>query len=244
MLDKYWEKEKTGEDLGEVLMQIRDGVFGSLDIHSVSLALDTPTSEILAILLKGSDWNDGRKKVRLFCSKEVGKLIVKQNLDYLDGKSLGRDGFGYLVDQLIESQLNQYRQSKPQEDKGSINLKALHNSVHGRLLLRELGITANSVTTKSPEAGSVLQAYENRLIELETDTSRIEIPSGPTEQVTLEGEPVEELEPKGEEKRTKSKGKDEHQAPLTEYMTGKKASRTRRKKKIQKSKTKSKGGRK
>ena len=246
VLDNYWEKERPGEDIGVTLLHIRDGIFGSLDIHSVSLALDCPTSKIIEILLKGKDWNDGRKKTRLFCSKEVSKMISIQELDYLNSESLSRDGFGYLVEQLVEAQLEQYRQSKPKKEKNSLDIKALQKSVHGRNLLRELGITNSSLSMKSPEAGNLLQAYENRLIELETDTSRIEFLSGPAEQLTLEGEPVEEIQSKEEEKKTKTKGTEEHQTPLTEYMTGKKASRTRRKKKLEKSKTKSKskGGKK
>ncbi|MFW9979890.1 MAG: hypothetical protein ACFFEJ_17540 [Candidatus Thorarchaeota archaeon] len=240
LVEKYWEKERPKEDLGEALVNIRDGIFGALDIHSLSLALDIPTPDILDILLKAKDWNEGRKRTRLHCSKEVGVLISKFQLDFLDVESLTRDGFGYLVGQLINAQLNQYRQARPQKEKGSLNLKSLHSSVHGRLLLRELGITASSVSTKTQEAANLLQAYENRLIELETDTSQAEIPLGPTEQLTLEGAPIEEYTPKDEEKRSKSKGKEEHQTPLTEYMTGKKASRERRKKRIEKSKTKTK----
>lgn len=228
-----WENERPNQDIGEVLIHIRDGIFGALDIHSLSLALDIPTAEVLDVLLKGKDWNDGRKKVRLFCSKKVSDLIAKSQLDYLDRESLNRDGFGYLTEQLIEAQLDQYRRAKPVKEKGSLDLKPLMNSTHGRHLLRELGITDSSLSAKKSEAEALIQAYENRLIELETDISHIETPLGPTEQLTLAGEPVEEVTEKEEERKSRAKTIEEHQTPLTEYITGKKASRTRRKKRIQ-----------
>ncbi len=240
LIEKNWEKERPDQDIGEVLLHIRDGIFGALDIHALSLALDTPTSDILLILLKAKEWKEGRKNVRLACSKEISDLISQYQLDFLDANSLQRDGFSYLVDQLCDAQLNQYRQAKPKKEKDSLNLKHLHQSVHGRLLLRELGVSGTSIKLPSPEGENLLQAYENRLIELETDISRTELPIGPTEQLTLEGEPVEEIHPKEDEKKLKKKDIEEHQAPLTEYMTGKKASRARRKKRQERSKAKTK----
>ncbi len=105
MIEKHWEKAGIDEDLGDVLILIRDAVFGALDIHSLSLAIDTPTADILDILLKAKDWSEGKKHVRNYCAKEIKTLVSKMKLDYLDDRALARDGFGYLVEDLRNAQL-------------------------------------------------------------------------------------------------------------------------------------------
>lgn len=226
---KYWQLAHPKEDVSEALIKIRDAVFGALDIHSLSLALDTTTDGILDILLKGKDWKEGRKKVRTYCSKVVGDLISKGQLDYLDSSSLHRDGFGYLVGSLEEAKLEQYRNAKPVESEDKLDLKSLARSVQGRMLMREVGIAEVSLDAKDSRAEAIIRAYEDRLIELETDTSTSFEQIGPVEQLTLNGEPIEGSASKEEEKKSKSQKKDTHQVELTEYISGKKASRARTK---------------
>ncbi|MCK4483703.1 MAG: hypothetical protein KAU89_02685, partial [Candidatus Thorarchaeota archaeon] len=97
----------------------------------------------------------------------------------------------------------------------------------------------------------ILEAYDNLILELEiADASRI-IPLEPTEQVTLNGKPIENSADKRDIHRAKEPTPCV-QAPLTEYLTGAaKSSRPKPRKhkasKIKRSKKspgKKKGGRK
>ncbi len=226
---KYWQPAHPKDDVSEALIKIRDAVFGALDIHSLSLAVDTTTDGILDILLKGKEWKEGRKGVRTYCSKAVGDLISKGELDYLDSSSLHRDGFGYLIGALEEAKLEQYRNAMPVESKGKLDLKSLSMSVQGRMLMREAGVAEVSLDAKDSRAEAITRAYEDRLIELETDTRKSFEQIGPVEQLTLNGKPVEGSASEEEEKKSKSQKKDTHQAELTEYISGKQASRARTK---------------
>jgi hypothetical protein len=228
-IGRYWQSTHSADDVSEALIKIRDAVFGALDMHSLSLALETTTDSILEIFLKGKGWEEGRKRVRTFCSKAVGNLISKGQLDYLDSSSLQRDGFGYLVDSLEEAKLEQYKNAKPVKSKDKLDLKSLSRSVYGRTLMREEGVAEVSLDAKDTRAEAIMQAYEGKLIELETDTSRSFEQIGPVEQLTLNGKPVEGSTAKEEEKRIKSQKKETHQVELTEYISGKKASRARTK---------------
>jgi hypothetical protein len=216
------------------------------------LALDVTAQEVLAIVLKGKNWNEGRRDARSFCSMEATQHISKQNLDFLDSLSLKRDGFGYLIPQLDEARLDQYRKARPTKEKGNLILKPLARSVYGKRILRNFMITSPTIKASEDQAKQLLSEYDNYLIELETDTSRTEIPSGPTEQLTLEGEPVSLEEdamtaPSEEEKPEKGV-----QAPLSEYIpsqkkkkpTAKEASRKRRKGRRAKKNKDAKGGKK
>jgi hypothetical protein len=226
---RHWQSTHSAEDVSEALIKIRDAVFGALDMHSLSLALETTTDSILEILLKARSWEEGQKKVRTFCSKAVRNLISRGQLDYLDSSSLQRDGFGYLVDSLEEAKLEQYKSAEPVKSKDNLDLKSLSRSVYGRTLMREAGVTEVSIDAKDSRAEALIQAYEGRLIELETDTSKSFEQTGPVEQLTLNGKPVEGSTAKEEEKKIKPQKKDTHQVELTEYISGKKASRARTK---------------
>ncbi|MCK5239958.1 MAG: hypothetical protein KAR33_10445 [Candidatus Thorarchaeota archaeon] len=236
MVEKNWDKEKGEEDPAETIALLRDGVFGALGLHSLSLALEIPTRDVIDILLKGKTWTEGRKKARAFCSMQASQLISKQNLDYLDSLSLNRDGLGYLVPQLEDACLKQYRKVRPKVEKGFLILKPLGRSVYGRTILRTFGISQPTIKASDEQGKQLLAEYDNHLIELETDTSRTVILDGPTEQLTLEGEPVaieEEITKEPAEVEPPKKGV---QAPLSEYIPSKKkkvsakeASRKRRK---------------
>ncbi len=250
IIQKSWNKEKGAEDPAETIALLRDGILGCLNLHSLSLALDVTAQEILAILLKGKNWNDGRRDARSFCSMQASQLISKQNIDYLDTTSLKRDGFGYLIPLLDEARLEQYRKARPTKEKGNLILKPLAKSVHGRKILRTFMITSPTIKASDDQAKQLMSEYENYLIELETDTSKTEIPTGPTEQLTLEGEPVslgEEEESEPTDADTAEKG---IQAPLSEYIpaekkiSAKEASRKRRKGRRAKKTKGAKGGKK
>ncbi|MDF1540548.1 MAG: hypothetical protein P1Q69_16750 [Candidatus Thorarchaeota archaeon] len=234
LIQKNWEKSRKMEKLPETLTLIRDGVFGALDISSLSLALDEPVTEILAVLLKAKTWVQGRKDVRAYCSMKAAQFIANQSLDFLDPSSLSHDGFGYLIPLLNESRLEQYRKAQPKEDGKILDVKSLARSVYGRKILRNLGITKSSLEKKDPLAEQLLQEYDNFLIELECDTSRTIESIGPTEQLTLNGKPLTEEEEEQEKKKPSEKATDGVQAPLSEYMeppkkkpTPKQASRKR-----------------
>ncbi|MHA2425895.1 MAG: hypothetical protein ACXAEF_13975 [Candidatus Thorarchaeota archaeon] len=251
MIEKNWTKEKGKEDPSEALALLRDGIFGSLEIHSLSLALDVPAREVLEILLKGKNWNEGRRDARAFTSMLASQLITKLNLDYLDTSSLKRDGFGFLIPQLDEARLEEYRKARPKKEKGVLVLKPLARSVYGKRMLRSLMITSPTVKTTEDQAKQLLSEYDNFLIELETDTSRTEIPEGPTEQLTLDGEPVSLGEEISIEPAEVDKQEETVQAPLSEYIpaqkkkpTAKEASRKRRKGRRAKKTKGAKGGKK
>ncbi|MFW9849299.1 MAG: hypothetical protein ACFFF4_09165 [Candidatus Thorarchaeota archaeon] len=222
--------------MADTIALLRDGVFGSLNIHSLSLALDIPTSEILDILMKGKSWKEGLRDARAFCSVQVSDLISNHKVDYIDQISLKRDGFGYLIPQLDEALLEQYRKAKPQKEAGNLILKPLARTVHGRKVLRTLGITTPTIKASSEHGKQLLREYENYLIEIETDTSKTPVSDVPTEQLTLEGEPVS-LEEEEKEISVETEATDDGvQAPLSEYIptskkkkSAKEASRQRRK---------------
>jgi len=234
IIEKNWEKSRKRKDLPETLGLIRDGVFGALDIHSLSLALDEPVTEILKVFLKGKTWSQGRKDARAYCSMKASHLISKHKVDFLDPESLSHDGFGFMVPSLNESRLQEYRDARPIEEGKTLVVKALTRTVYGRRILRTLGITKSPLEKKDPMSKQLVQEYENYLIELEIDTSRTADPIGPTEQLTLNGKPLLESEEEQAKRKPTEKTSEGVQAPLTEYMeptkrkpTSKQASRKR-----------------
>jgi hypothetical protein len=225
LLEKYWKKEKPDQDISNTLLLIRDGLFGALDIHSMSLALDIPTSELLEILLHEKSWQEGRRKVRTHCSKLVSDMIAKGKTKYLVASGLERDGFGFLVPSLIDARIEEFEKARPKKTKNMLDLKNLADSVLGRDLLR-LHMITPEVTAKGkqkwilsiddPRADELLEAYENMILDLEIDeTSRI-IPDY-TQQVTLNGKPLSVEISQRKESRSSSTSPGV-QEPLTEYF--------------------------
>ena len=251
-LEKYWMKERPDQDISNTLLLIRDGVFGALDIHSMSLALDIPTNTLIEMLLQAKSWKEGRRKVRTHCSKLVSDMLAKGKTEYFVPSGLERDGFGFLVPSLISSRIEQFKKARPKETKGKLNLKNLAKSVLGRDLLRSLMITPEvsakgkqswTLSVADPRVTELLAAYENMILDLEIDeTSRI-IPDY-TQQVTLNGKPLSEVI----ESRKESRGAAASpgiQEPLTEYFAeGQQEPKKKKKKKAPRKKPKKKTTRK
>ena len=251
IIETQWEKENPDKDLQEILILLRDAVFGSLGMLSLSLALNIPASEVLAMVCKGASWKDGRRLARAECSTLAMELIDKGDLSNLTVSALERDGMGFLLASLHEAHLKEFKMARPEIKDGKLDLKVLSRTMYGRKLLREKAIAISSIDEADPEAVEILETYDNQILELEiADASRI-IPIGPTEQVTLNGKLIENFADKGEIHKMKEPTPSV-QAPLTEYLTvaTKDSSpkvrkrKTSKKKRSKKSSAKKKGGRK
>jgi predicted flap endonuclease-1-like 5' DNA nuclease len=227
-IEKYWMKKRPNEDITNTLLLIRDGVFGALDIHSMSLALDIPTKKLLDMLLSAKNWKEGRRKVRTHCSKLVSNMLAKGDTKYLVPSGLERDGFGFLVPSLRAARIKQFEKAQPKKSGNKLNLNKLADSVLGRELLRLHMITPEktakgkqrwALPIDDPRADELLEAYENMILDLEIDeTSRI-IPDY-TQQVTLNGKPLsEEITPRKEYREYISAPG--VQEPLTDYLSEK-----------------------
>ncbi|MHA1484253.1 MAG: hypothetical protein ACTSPR_02920 [Candidatus Thorarchaeota archaeon] len=251
LIETQWEKENPSKDLQETLILLRDAIFGSLEMLSLSLALNIPASEVLAMVCKGATWKDGRRLARAECSTLAMDLIDKGDLGNLTPSALERDGMGFLLAFLHEAHLKEIKMAKPTTKDGKLDLKALSRTMYGRRLLREKTIAATSIDESDPVAVEILETYDNLILELEIeDASRI-IPVRPTEQVTLNGKLVEDSMDKGEIHKMKDPTPSV-QAPLTEYLTVTakglsskvRKRKTSKKKRSKKSSAKKKGGRK
>jgi hypothetical protein len=248
-VQKYWSSEHPTIKMEDALLLIRDAVFGSLGMHSLSLQLEVPTSEVLGKLLSGSDWKDGKRKVRAHYAKALSDSIDMGRFEYLEPSALRRDGFGYLVTQLEAAQLKELKAAKPAVGDKVIDLKSLHRSVLGRRLLRDNAVSEASLPSDDPRSDQLLQAYEHTLLELEIDASASLSDTGPTEQLTLNGTPVIDTSTDGKIKGTQ-KIDARMQEPLTDYIAGeaksspKSASRQRGKGRREKKKTDAAGGKK
>ncbi|MHA2163024.1 MAG: hypothetical protein ACXABF_11430 [Candidatus Thorarchaeota archaeon] len=250
MIETHWTKEGEQRDLAETLLLIRDAVFGSIDIHSLSLSLEIPTSKILEEITSGNSWKDGRRKARTFCGNMVSDLIEKGRIEYLEPTALRRDGFGYVVPSLNVARLKEFKKAQPVENDGRLEIKALSRSVFGKQLLRDQMITTASLPLDSPQAEQITQAYDHRLLDLEIDqTADLAFPAE-TEQITLNGRPVDEVLLEREDSASRKKGAGV-QTPLSEYIEEKdpkkkskkkKPATKTRKKKPSKKKTKTKRG--
>ncbi len=251
IIETHWENENPDKDLQETLILLRDAIFGSLEMLSLSLALNIPVSEVLVMVCKGNSWKDGRRLARAECSTLAMDLINKGDLGNLTPSALERDGMGFLLASLHEAHLKEFKMARPKTKDGKLDLKALSRTMHGRKLIREKAIAAISMDEADTAAAEILEAYDNLILELEiADASRI-IPVNSTEQVTLNGKLIEVSTDKEEIHKPKEPTPSV-QAPLTEYLTGpakesrpkSRKRKTSKKKHSKKSSTKKKGGRK
>jgi len=219
IIETQWEKENPDKDLQETLILLRDAIFGSLEMLSLSLALNIPASEVLKLVCKGESWKDGRRLARAECSTFAMELIDKGDLGNLTPSALERDGMGFLLNSLHEAHLKEFKMAKPKIKDGKLDLKALSRTMYGRRLLRERAIAASSIDEADSTTAEILETYDNLILEIEiADASRI-IPVGPTEQVTLNGKLIEDSADKGEILKAKEPTPSV-QAPLTEYLAG------------------------
>ncbi|MFW9787718.1 MAG: hypothetical protein ACFFE1_08580 [Candidatus Thorarchaeota archaeon] len=250
-IEKYWLKEHPKRDVTESLILLRDAVFSSLEILSLSIALDVPTSELVAIFTKEATWKEGRQKVRNKSIELIEEMINKRKTRYIVPSALKRDGFGFLVDELEEAELETFKKARPkmkkvkekkskksrgkQKMKEVLDLGPLEKSKLGSRFLREQMIMESQIDKDDPRIPTLIEAYEQFLVNIEIDLSASIPEPVPTEQVTLNGKPLaEEPEVKSEpSKRTQKKGV---QSPLTDFIeekpvTKKKAKKRRTKKK-------------
>ncbi|MHA2118992.1 MAG: hypothetical protein ACW98J_08730 [Candidatus Thorarchaeota archaeon] len=150
IIEKKWKKSDNEAETIERIMLVRDGVFGALDMLSLSLPLDISGDAIIHKLIKGTDWDDGRRLVRGECAKIINEMISSKKIADILSSGLERDGFGFLVPDLSEALLKDFKKAEPRARKGSVSLAGLSRSVLGRRLLRDQMIA----DTKLPEGDS------------------------------------------------------------------------------------------
>ncbi len=240
IMEKDWKKSGDEEKALEHLMLVRDGIFGALDMLSLSLPLDLSGATIIQILIKGPDWNEGRRRVRNECAKLVNEMISSRKIADILPSGLQRDGFGFLVPDLTEALLKDFKMAEPKVRKGAASLAGLSRSILGRRLLREQMITDTKLPKSDSRLTSLKDAYDRFLIELELDQKQA-FPQE-THQVTFKGRVAED------EMEYVENAKDiippsGIQSELTEYITSyKEVKREPRKKRKKSSKRKKKGG--
>ena len=213
-------KTMTDKEIAECVGLLRDGVFAALDMMSLNLALDVPTSEILDLLLKEPSWHVGRQKVRAHCANLASELIDKGKVDLLSPRGLEHDGFRFLVPALLKKRLEMLEKASPTPEEGYYDLTPLHKSILGRRLLRQLSITEKKISEDDPRVEELLTLHANLLLDLELEESSYVVDPDETTQVTLNGDIVDEEE--GEEPskdRPSSKTEEKLQVPLTEYIS-------------------------
>lgn len=217
-IQTFIKKESSKDKLSETLILLRAGVFGALDILSFGLIDEITTTDIIQAFTAEDTWKLGRRSARNFCLDVADKLIEKGNTRYLIPSALKRDGFGFLISRIEEVQWEKFKKAKPKVAKGGLNLAKLEKSVIGSKFLREQMIMETKIDAKDPRIETLLEAYELQLVEIEINRSSRIKPPAPTEQITLNGQPVfDEDEDKEEKiKRKTSKG---DQTPLTDFLS-------------------------
>lgn len=226
-MQKYGEKEETEKALREILILIREAVFGALEILSFSLISEISTADIVRAFTSEKDWNSGRRRVRNLCLDVADRLIEKGDIRYLLPSSLRREGFGFLIDRIEDVELEQFKKARPVISRGKMNLSKLDNSIIGSRFLRDQMVIETKIDANDPRINAIQEAYELQLIELEFErTTKIKLPQE-TEQITLNGQPVEvvDMGKTGPSRRRESSGV---QAPLTEFIADKKSSMTKK----------------
>ncbi len=245
-IEMYWKHEHTKKAPSETLILLRDAVFGALDILCFSITLLNPTSEFLALFTKEDTWKEGRRKVRNKCIELAEGLIKKKKTRYFVPSALKRDGFGFLVSDIEEVELELFRKARPtlkqdpkKKKKEFLDLAPLEKLKLGSRFLREQKIMETKIEKKDHRTSTILEAYEHFLLEHEIDR-RSAIPDpAQTEQVTLDGTPLSHGD---DEKITPGKRAVDKavQSPLTDYLEDKevkkkpKKARARKKRKVKK----------
>lgn len=235
-IEKYWVREHPKKDATETLILLRDAVFGALEILSLSIALDVPTSDFVALFVKESTWKEGRRQVRNRCIELVEELTRKRKTRYLIPSALKRDGLGFLVSGIEDAELETFRKAKPKMKKipkmkkQILDLAPLEKSQIGSRFLREQMVMEIRIEKGDPRIPTILEAYDHFLIELEIDRSSSVPEPVPTEQVTLNGTPVTDSidEKTVPSKRTRKKVE---QSPLMDFIEEKAAAKKKKPKK-------------
>ncbi|MFX1561147.1 MAG: hypothetical protein ACFFBL_11215 [Promethearchaeota archaeon] len=235
-LEKNWTREHPKRDIQETLILLRDAVFGALDILSLSIALDVPTSEFVTILANEASWQEGRRKVRNICIEHVENLVKKRKTRYLVPSALKRDGFGFLIDEIEEAEVETFRKAKPKmrkvpkKKKQVLNLRPLEKSRLGSQFLKEQRIMETEIEKGDSRIPEILEAYDHFLVELEIDLSSTLPEPVPTEQITLNGTPILDVDKEKAVPSKRSRKKIE-QPPLTDFIEKKPKSKKKKPKK-------------
>ncbi len=234
--DKYADQKQLAEWVGV----LRDGVFAALDALSLNLAVDISIEEILSTLLSAETWRDGRREVRNVLAKVALDLIDRHKLDHLQPSELARDGFGFLVPRLLDSQIRQLEKCRPVEKDDTIDLTALHRSVLGRMVLRSAEVGERKLRRDDPRVSELFAAYDRMLLDKEVEKGTLATKLDElTAQATLNGQVVEEARAISAPEPAVGVGVEENgrtQKPLTEFIDEKQPSA--REKKTKKSATK------
>jgi hypothetical protein len=235
-VSKFITTEKSNQRQIEILLPLRAGVFGALDILSFGLIDRIATQDVIDVFTKEESWKLGRRSARNYCLDIAEKLISNGKTRYLSTSALKRDGFGFLVPRVEESRWEQFKKAKPKKAKKELDLSKLENSVIGSKFLKEQMIMDTKLDVKDPRVEEILEAYELYLVDIEVDRSSQVKPPTPTEQITLNGKPVFDEEDKEEKVKRKSPKGD--QATLTDFISEeeKKPSKRKRSKKGSKKK--------
>ncbi|UCH05252.1 MAG: hypothetical protein JSW05_03560, partial [Candidatus Thorarchaeota archaeon] len=163
-------------------------------------------------------------------------MISSGEVAHLVPSGLQRDGFGFIVPELSDALMEEFRKAEPKVRKGQASLARLSRSVLGRHLLAEHMITETKMPEDDPRFQKLSKEYQRLLVEMELDDQLV--PLQDTLQTTLNGRIAEEIT----EGRDQPEGKVDPksvQASLTEFLE-----RENQKKKPKSKKTKKKPGRK
>ena len=234
-IEKFWTREHPKTDVTETLILLRDAIFGALEILSLSIALDVPTEEFIAIFTKVSTWKDGRRQVRNKCVDLVEQLTKKRKTRYLVPSALKRDGFGFLVSGIEDAELETFKKAKPKmkkvpkKKKQILDLAPLEKSQLGSRFLREQMVMDTQIEKGDPRIPTILEAYEHFFVEREIDMSSSIPEPVPTEQVTLNGTPLAEVKD-GKESPSKKSRKKVKQSPLADFIEERPKKTTKKKK--------------
>ena len=214
----YWQKEHPKEVVSDTLLLLREAVFGVCDILSLGLVSGISTPEVLTLLTSEANWNAGRRKVRNYCLDIVDQLIAKGEVRYLLPSALRRDDFGFLIPRVEEAQWDNFTKAKPKISRRKLDLSKLEKSILGSQFLREQMIMEAKLSSDDPRVPLVLEAYDLQQVEIEVNRSTRIQSVAPTEQVTLNGGVVQEIEDEEKEPTIKKRKKAEIVTPLTDFL--------------------------
>jgi hypothetical protein len=222
-IEKHWTRENQKKDVSEAIVLLRDAVFSAFDILSLSIALDIQTREIVSLFTNESNWKDGRRRVRSKCIELAEQMIKKRKTRYLIPSALKRDGFGFLISDLQNAELETFKKARPKIGKipkrkcTVLDLRPLEKSRLGSKFLKEQMVMEHFLEKKDSRVPIILEAFDRFLIDYEIDSSSSAAEPVPTEQITLNGTPVSEIasEKADASKRVLAK---EVQSPLSDYI--------------------------
>ncbi|MBS3794403.1 MAG: hypothetical protein KGY80_05885 [Candidatus Thorarchaeota archaeon] len=183
--------EQEDESFSERVMLVREAVFCSLDMTSLSLALDVGANEILSIMTNETEWKDGRREARSHCASLLKKRIEAGKIEYIVEVGLEKDDFEYLIPEVREARIAKFKKAKPTLDSDNVDLAPLRKSRYGRQLLRSLNIVESSLDADDERVERLVETYEHQLLELELSDTIDILPDNRTQQVTLNGVPVD-----------------------------------------------------